>query len=182
MAVNDITQDKIKSATGKSWQHWLQLFESIDAKDLSHKDIVKKLAEITNVDGWWLQMVTVKYEQVIGRRETGQEKDGTYTMGVGKVVNSTMDDVFALWQEVAVPGKNYNGQQMLSDPKSTTSEKWRYWRAEFSDGTKAVVGIHQQKPGKVGFAIDQQKCQTKAQAEQWKAFWRTFVDHNFSQK
>lgn len=179
MAVQDISEKRLQEATGKSWQRWLEVFESINAKELDHKAIVKKIAEVTYVNGWWLQMVTVKYEQHIGRRKKGQEKDGTYTMGAGKVVNGTMDDIFANWQEAATPGMYYNGQKMVTDPKPTSSEKWRYWRAEMSDGTKTVVGIHQMKPGKVGFAVDQQKCTSEAHAKEWKAFWRTFVDKVF---
>jgi hypothetical protein len=125
-------------------------------------------------------MVTVKYEQHIGRRKKGQEKDGTYTMGVSKVVSGSMDDVFAAWQETTVPGKQYNGQDMITNPRPSTSEKWRYWRVEMSDGTKTVVGIHQAKPSKVGFAVDQQKCSTEAQAKEWKAFWREYSDAIFT--
>lgn len=179
MAVNDISEHRLQEATGKSWAQWLDLFKSIDAKDLPHKDIVKKLAELTDVDGWWLQTVTVKYEQEIGRRVKGQERDGTFTLGVGKVVNGNLDDVYAHWLEVAEAAKSFNGQK-IEDVRPSDSEKWRYWRANFADGTRAVVGVHQQKPGKVGFAIDQQKCSSLAQAKDWKAFWRRFVDDTFS--
>ncbi len=179
MAVNDISDERLASATGKSWAEWQKLFESINAKELSHKEITIKLAEKTDVDGWWIQMVTVKYEQAIGRRKKGQESDGTFTMGVGKVVNGNLDDVYAKWLDTAEATSAHNGHKIVNEPKATTSKKWRYWRAEYSDGTKAVVGIHQIKPGKVGFAIDQQKCQTEAQAKNWKAFWRNYVDKVF---
>lgn len=179
MAVNDISDKKIIDATGKSWVQWREVFKSINAKDLSHREITEKLSKDTDVGGWWIQTLTVKFEQEIGRRKKGQESNGTFTMGVGKVVDGDMDDVFAKWIETIVPGKEYNGQRMQSDPKSTTSEKWRYWRAEFSDSTKAVVGIHQQKVGKVGFAVDQQKCRTEAQAKRWKSYWRKKVEEVF---
>lgn len=178
MAVTDISEARIKEATGKTWSEWLTLFKSFKADQLTHKDIVKTLSKKTEVDGWWLQMVTVKYEQEIGRREKGQESNGSYTMGVGNVVDGELDDVFAKWLD-AVEGKQSFNSESVEDMSNSSSEKWRYWRANFANGTKAVVGLHQQKPGKVGFGIDQQKCITKDQAIEWKTYWRGFVGKTF---
>lgn len=178
MAVEDISDDRIVEKTGKSWAQWLKIINSFGGKDLTHKEIAQHLSEL-GVSGWYSQMLSVKYEQSIGRRVKGQDSDGTFTKGVGKVVNGELDEVYAKWLETVASLNTYNGQDVL-DTRKSESDKWRYWRANMADGTRTVVGIHQQKPGKVGFAIDQQKCVTKESADQWQDFWREFIDKTFS--
>lgn len=174
MAVNDISDERIVEKTGKSWADWKQLLDEQGSQALAHGEIAQNLMT-AGVPGWWAQMLTVKYEQVIGRRTPGQEKDGSYTRGVGKVVDGELDDVYARWLDVVASAPSFHDTAVLST-KQSQSDVWRYWRAELADGTKTVAAMHQQKPGKVGLAVDQQKCTTKAQAEAWKSFWRSYVD------
>lgn len=37
MGVQDISDEKLQQATGKSWQEWIKLFESFNAKDLDQQ-------------------------------------------------------------------------------------------------------------------------------------------------
>lgn len=166
--------EAIEKATGKSWAEWLEFFESIGAKDMTHHEIALKVFK-TDISGWWAQNVTVAYEQHIGRRVPGQREDGKYEVSVTKTVDGTLDDAMKWWLRKAAGLKEFSGVALDDKPKRSTTEKWRHWRVNLSDDTKVIVSTNQKSPGKAQLAVTSQKLASAQDAEHWRAYWKQFL-------
>lgn len=169
-----INIESIEKATGKSWDEWLKFFDSIGAKDLSHKEIAQKVHE-DGTPGWWSQNVTVAYEQHIGRRVPGQRSDGKFDVSVSKTIDGTMDEAFDKWLALVKDKKEFDGASVEGEPSTSKTEKWRNWRCKLADGSRIVVGIYQKASGKAGLGLAHEKLSSAVQAEAKRAFWQEFL-------
>ena len=117
-----ISEEAIERGTGKNWSTWMSWFGDANASEKSHTEIAKQLIEETDVNGWWAQMLTVAFEQEIGRRVPGQDCEGEYSVSASKTLNMSMDDALAWWLD-AVQGHDEFGDVPLSgDPEVTRTE------------------------------------------------------------
>src|SRR6185312_7829975 len=80
-----MSDDAVKSKTGKAWKEWFAILDKAGAKKMTHQEIVKYLNSEQGVGPWWQQMVTVTYEQHIGRRGEHQKPDG-YEISVSRTI------------------------------------------------------------------------------------------------
>lgn len=71
--VAGLSDEAVRSGTGKSWAQWVRLLDAIDAATLPHRDIAAHLREVHQIGGWWAQGVTVGYERIKGLREKAHE-------------------------------------------------------------------------------------------------------------
>ncbi len=97
VADQDISDEAVAAATGRTWPQWFALLTEWGAGELSHQQIAQRIFDNTETDGWWSQMVTVRYEQHIGRRVPGQTHAGDYQTSVSRTVPG---DVDAAWEAV----------------------------------------------------------------------------------
>jgi hypothetical protein len=67
--------------TGRKWQQWFTVLDSVGAAKMPHKQIAEYLYEKHGLSGWWSQVVTVVYEQERGLREKHQISDGFGILG-----------------------------------------------------------------------------------------------------
>jgi predicted Zn-dependent protease len=170
-----VSPEAIEKATGKSWDDWLAFFESIDAASLSHADIARKTHEQGGATGWWSQMLTVAYEQHIGRRVPGQDCEGEFSVAVSKILNSDMDASLQWWQN-AVGGQDTFADVAISrGPDVSETDKWRYWRAGLADGSRVNVNIYEKAAGKSILGIQHEKLESTEQVEHWRAFWKKLL-------
>lgn len=61
-----ISDEKVTAKTGKGWPEWFQILDSLKAKKLGHTLTAKRLGTIYHLNGWWSQVVTVRYEKEKG--------------------------------------------------------------------------------------------------------------------
>lgn len=178
MAIKSSNLAAIAKATGIEWDQWCSKLRAGGADKLTHKQIAElaftHIPPAVDNPGWWAQSVAVAYEQQISRRLPGQAQDGTFQGSVSSTIDADLDTALERWV-VCVQGRNeFNGHK-LSDPARTSgSERWRYWRADFSDGTKAQVDIGL-KGEKSSVAINITKAETPEQVSEWKSFWRQIL-------
>ncbi|MFV0392529.1 MAG: hypothetical protein ACK5KP_11730 [Paludibacteraceae bacterium] len=164
----------LETGTGKSWEEWLFFLENIQAKDLPHDEIAKKVNE-HGANAWWSQGVTVAYEQHIGRRLPGQTCDGDFQVTVSKTISGNVDDVLAKWI-VSVEGiTQFDGVKITREPAISQTEKWRYWRCGLEDQSTISVNIQNKSGiGKSSLSINHNKIQRFEDLERWRAFWKAF--------
>jgi hypothetical protein len=79
-----MSDEAVKSKTGKDWAEWFSVLDAAGAQDMSHKEIVAYLVEHYQVGPWWQQMVTVTYEQARGLRQNTRCR---------RVTRSALEDV-----------------------------------------------------------------------------------------
>jgi hypothetical protein len=160
----------IENATGKSWDKWVEFLERIDARELGHADIARKLSEQMGMTGWWAQTITVAFEQHIGRRKPGQTNHGKYQLTVSKTVVGTLDQARFKWLTVAGRRRTFSGVSVKGNPSTSRSEKFRYWHCLLSDGTRVTVGISQRAPGKSIIGLPHDKLKSANEIDRWRPF------------
>lgn len=165
----------IEKATGKSWDDWLGFFDSIGAKNLSHKDIAKKVHE-AGTPGWWSQNVTVAYEQHIGRRVPGQDCNGEFQVSVSKTLEGSMGEVLERWTKLTRGREEFSDIAISRDPTTSSTEKWRHWYCGLADGSRIAVNIYQKSPTKASLGLGHEKLESAEQAEHWCTFWKELLN------
>ena len=181
MRMNDPQNKKVlETGSGIRWQEWLDFLAPY--AELNHTQMAKIVHEKILAIGtskspeWWAQGVTVAYEQYIGRRKIGQTCDGLFSVTVTTTRSGTMDEVLVEWTTHNEGLTEYNGLVAVGAPRISKTEKWRYWRLDFVDGSKLSVNI-QTKPGskKSMLAINHDKLPSADDVVVWRAFWKDYV-------
>jgi hypothetical protein len=167
-----VSPEAIAKGTGKTWDDWIEFFDAMDAASLSHKDIARKTHEDGGATGWWSQMLTVAYEQHIGRRVAGQDCDGEFSVSVTKTLHADLDGALQWWLDAVEGVEELSGVAITSGPDVNRTDKWRYWRAGLADGSRVNVNIYEKSPGKTSLGIQHEKLESADQIEHWRAWWK----------
>jgi len=179
MGIKSSNTSAIANATGIPWETWSAHLTNAKAGEMTHKEIAElaftQMPSTLENPGWWAQSVAVAYEQQIGRRLPGQAQDGTFQGSVSTTLAADLDSALARWEQQVNGLELFNGQRLVERARTSGSERWRYWRASFSDGTKAQVDIGL-KGDKSSVAINITKAETPDQVSEWKSFWRQILD------
>lgn len=86
--------DAVRAATGRAFAAWTDILNQAGAADWPHPVIARWLADEQQVEGWWAQNLTVRYEQAIGRRMPGQQSDGTFAASASRRVSASEPGAF----------------------------------------------------------------------------------------
>lgn len=173
--MSELISDKaIERSTGDSWDTWLERLNEMGASNLTHKEIASKLVTDYQVAGWWAQSLTVRYEQVIGRREPSQSNAGDFAVSVSKTLDGTMDEALHWWLKIVQARTEFNGVPILTS-STTETEKWRNYRVALQDGSRVVVGIYAKTPTKAGFGLQHSKLPSTEAAEAWRIYWKSLI-------
>jgi hypothetical protein len=171
-----IGHEAIEKATGKSWSEWLVFFESIGAPQLNHKEIAQKAGDLGGAPPWWRQMVTVAYEQHIGRRVSGQDCNGQFSVSASKTIVGTLDVALEIWKTKAKGHTEFSDVPISRAPELSQTEKWRYWRCGLSDGSRISVNFSAKPQGKAVISIQHERLESMEQVEHWRKFWKEFIN------
>ena len=64
LLLNKLSSDKMREATGRGWDEWLEVLDAAGASTFDHKEIIAHLKENhPETDSWWRQSIAVGYEQ-----------------------------------------------------------------------------------------------------------------------
>jgi len=166
----------VQAATGKKWDEWYAILDSAGARGMPHKEIAQWLADGAAVsDPMWCQWITIAYEKQIGRRVTGQDCYGNFYATASKAVAGDLDSALDSWLRRVAGITDFNGLALAHAPKVSKSEKFRYWRAVFDDGSTINVVINAKGQGKCTVAIDHRKLADQEAVAAWKAYWKEFL-------
>ena len=58
-----ISDEKARTATGKTWQAWAEILDRFGVKKNGHASTVKYLRDKHSLNDWWSQVVTIRYEK-----------------------------------------------------------------------------------------------------------------------
>jgi hypothetical protein len=143
-----VSDEKLRAATGRGETDWFALLDAAGATSLNHTQIARWLAhEFPNLDGWWCQAVTIRYEQARGMRLPGQRADGTFSTAATRIVPGSPGEVL----EAAIA----HGAAWLGAPPSSTNPTAKTPTARWKlDGKQQVVATATTLPdGRVSVAF-----------------------------
>jgi hypothetical protein len=171
MPVKTFDTDKFKEPTGKTWAQWLKVAEKEGLAALPHDQIATRFSE-AGVPDWWSQMLTVAYEQHIGRRRPGQVGEHFRTQ-VNRTIEGEVAEVHGRWIKAQAKSKAFDGAAFEKAATISVTPKRSYWRVNLADGTKVQVAF-EPKPGpKTMINVTHDKLDSAADIERWKAFWKS---------
>ncbi|HXE74392.1 MAG TPA: SRPBCC domain-containing protein [Candidatus Xenobia bacterium] len=163
-----ISDAALRKATGKGWEDWFEFLDAAKAHKLGHKDIVDVLyKKHKNVDGWWLQMITVGYEQARGLRVRHQ-KPGGFEISSSKTVNVPVARLFMAFHDSALR------RRWLKDSNFTIRKATppKSLRITWVDGaTHLDVNFYPKGDTKSYVSLQHGKLADSRAAEKQKVYW-----------
>lgn len=169
----------IERTTRRAWAQWVQVLDDAGADALPHREIVGLVydhmpAGIDN-PGWWAQSVAVAYEQHRGLRRPGESRPGEFQASVSKTYSGDMDAALNAWLLLVQGRESFGGVPLQGEPGTSSSERWRYWRASLKDGSRVAVTISDKPGGKASVGVGHTKLGSPEEVERWKLLWRELL-------
>lgn len=171
-------------ATGIPWEEWTLHLEQAGGSSLDHQELarvagalIEERGECSNPD-WWAQSVAVAFERHIGRRTTGQVGDSTFQASCSRTLVGSLDQVADAWAGWAGAGRLPLGASLSlqGKPRLSSTEKWRYWRCDLSDGTRLVVTVGRSpRPDRSVLTIVQEGLPSAESRERSRDAWRAVL-------
>src|SRR6185312_3861236 len=167
-----MSDDAVKSKTGKAWKEWFAILDKAGAKKMTHQEIVKYLNSEQGVGPWWQQMVTVTYEQLIGRRGEHQKPDG-YEISVSRTIAAPVPKLYE-----AFGNKKSRAKWLKEDGLvQRTAVENKSMRVTWND-KKTILAIAFLSKGenKSQVVVQHMKLPTAKSAAAMKKFWGEALD------
>lgn len=165
----------IEAGTGVALTTWTRRIDAAGGRDLDHAAIARLLPQRWDVTEWWAQGVTVAYEQVIGRRVSGQSCEGDFSASASRTVAGDPDAVLARWDAFMTAQRRE--RLGLGGSALTSTARWRYWRAALTDGSRLSVNISAKDDRRSTLGIEHRGIGSAEGREVWKTAWtRTLTD------
>ena len=162
-----IGDEAVRAKTGKDWQDWFRILDAAGAQNMNHKQIVAYLDEHHQVEDWWIQMVTVTYEQARGLRARHEKPEG-YQISRSRTIPIPVERLFAAWQEddqrsAWLPYSEFSLRK--ASPNHSLRASWGGERSNLE------VRFTPKGPDKTQVTVQHSLLPDADQAEQMKTFW-----------
>ena len=166
-----MSDDAVKSKTGKTWSQWFKTLDAAGAKKMTHQEIARHLSAKAGVGPWWTQMVAVTYEQARGLRDKHQKPAG-YEISVSRTIDAPVGKAFKAWTDEKTRQKWLSSN--LTIRKATANKSLR---VTWEDGkTSLAVGFLSKGAGKSQVVAQHSKLPDAKTAAKMKKFWSEALD------
>jgi hypothetical protein len=162
-----ISDQAVQEKTGKGWAEWFKIINQAGGQELSHKEIVAFLKSRYGLSLWWQQMITVTYEQQIGRREKHQKSDG-FQISKSRTFNQPLEILQDAWVSVDLR------RQWLEHASVTIgrTNQSKSLRMNWGDGKTTVeVQFYPKGKLKTQLIVQHSKIDSLEEAEKLKHYW-----------
>jgi len=162
-----MSNDAVRSKTGKTWVQWFKILDAAGAKKLTHKEIVA-VAKKYDVGPWWQQMVTVTYEQARGMREK-HEKPSGYEISASKTIGASAIAIYEAWNNARLRAK-----WLPENPITIrTATPGKSIRITWVDGKSSLdVNFYEKGKSKCQITVQHGKLSNATEANRMKAYWK----------
>jgi hypothetical protein len=162
-----ISDEAVKAKTGRTWREWIETLDAAGGRDMAHAEIAALLDKKFGVPPWWTQMVTVGYEQAIGKRVRLQKTDG-FSATASKTLRAPASAAFKAFNETRARAawlKDDFTIRKATAPKSL--------RVTWKDGKSHLdVNIYPKGAAKSQVSLQHSKLTSARSADQMKQYWR----------
>ncbi len=189
-----ISDASVREATGKSWKQWHALLDKWGAKQKPHKEIARFLRDEHDVNSWWSQTITVRYERDRGLREVGQRADKRFELSVQRTIAVNPQRAFEAistareWNKwftqqakinLRVGGRYSNadkdeGEFLVIDPPRRLRFTWE--NARHCPGTVVQFDIAAKGAEKCAVCVTHGKLASQQDREHMKGGWTWAMD------
>lgn len=162
-----VSDEAVFARTGKHWEEWFQILDSINAASLPHKEIAEYINTAYNIDAWYSQTITVAYERERGLRKV-HEKPGGFEINVSKTINIPNEALFKFWDSDEIH-KKWLPKNSLTKRKSTENKSMRMGWNE--DATLLSINFYPKGDNKSQVVVQHTKLKSQKDADNKKKFW-----------
>src|SRR5688572_17167289 len=167
-----MSDEKIATKTGRTWQEWAHVLDEDNAAALPHREIAALVHGKHRVGDWWAQTVTVGYERIKGLREIGQRRSGSYEAAKSRTFGVPVSTLFEAWADGTARRKWLGGV----DAVVRTATAPKSMRLRWPDGTIIAVNFTAKGRNKSSVALAHTKLRDKVQADEAKTYWTARLD------
>jgi hypothetical protein len=163
-----VSDDVIRSRTGRGWEEWFELLDDWGAAERPHKEIARWLADEQEIDGWSSQAVTVSYERARMGRAVGQRPEG-FSVTAQKTVAVPVDRLYDGFVDESLR-ESWLPDGELRERTATRAKSARF---DWGDGgSRVIVGFEAKGAAKSTVALEHERLPDGEHAERMKTYWR----------
>lgn len=167
-----MSDEAVKAKTGKTWKEWFAILDQAGAKKMTHQEIVQLLHSKHNVGPWWVQMVTVTYEQQSGMRQNHERPDG-FQISVSRTLNVPVGRLFKSFENASARNE-WLREDGIEVRKATANKSMR---ATWKDKkTSLEINFYPKDTAKSQVVVQHSKLPTAAAATRMKGYWSKALD------
>ena len=167
-----MTDEAVRKRTGKGWEQWFRILDRAGGRNMNHKQIVACLAKRSpEIGGWWMQMITVAYEQERGLRERHQ-KPGGYEISRSKTIGVSLSPLYNAWTDARL-----RRRWLPETITIRTATPRKSMRVTWADGkTSLSVNFYAQGSAKSQVVVQHIKLPDAKAAERMKTYWTKILE------
>ena len=170
--VGTLTDDAVRSKTGKAWDEWCKILDKAGARMMDHAEIALLLQKQIGLSHWWSQMVAVGYENERGIRQDarGAPPGQRCEVTLSKIVASPRAAVWAAWQDPATLAR------WLPDAKFEISKTvpYKILHLDWPGETRVAVRLYERR-GKTRVVVSHGKL-AESDAGRLQKYWCEALD------
>lgn len=166
-----MSDEKVKAATGCTWERWVWHLDRVDAHKWPHREIAEYVHEKYKVPSWWTQTVTVGYERIKGLREKGQQRSGVWRASKSKTIAAAAGKVFNAFKQ-----PKQRTPWLPNKVVIRTSVPNKSLRLTWEDGSSVEVYLVVKGRSKSTVTVEHTKLSSRAESARVKAFWSDRLD------
>ena len=170
-AIAGMADEKVKNATGCTWEKWVYALDRHKAYELPHRELAVLIKKKYKTPDWWTQMVAVGYERIKGKRALGQRMDGRYHATKSRTFNVSVEELFDAWSTPKLRAKWLGDKNV----KVRTSTRPKSIRLE-QDGSIIAVWFTKKGAAKSVVSVDEDKLPSLEAANEVKKYWEERLD------
>jgi len=165
--ISGIGDEAVRAKTGRTWSEWIATLDRAGAREMTHAQIATLLDERFGVPGWWTQMVTVGYEQAVGKRVPRQKADG-FAASASKTIGVPPAVAFEAFNDPRARAAWLGDELTIRKATAPKSLRITCW-----DGTTHLdVNIYSKGTGRAQVTLQHTKLASARDAARMKQYWR----------
>ncbi len=167
-----ISTAALTKATGHDWGWWLEQLNAADCDKKEHREITRYIEQAFDISAWWTQSVAIGFERIVGLREIGQRREGSYDANKSKTLPVPVDVLYRAFDDPDIR-KNWLPDV---DWKVRTSTTPRSIRLNWSDGCPVALWFTAKGDAKSSVQIQHSKLASKEDVQRTKEDWSQRLD------
>jgi hypothetical protein len=162
-----ISTTALMKATSHTWGWWLDQLDALGCREKKHRDITRYVEETFDISAWWTQSMVIGYERIVGLREIGQSRSGTFSANKSKTLPVPVEELYRAFSDAGsrrawLPAVHW---------KVRTSTADRSIRLEWSDGCPVELWFTSKGEAKSSVQIEHRKLAAKEEIARVKREW-----------
>lgn len=162
-----LSTEAVQRATGHDWTWWLDTLDAAGFRTGEHREITRYVEATFDISAWWTQSAVIGYERIVGLREIGQRREGSYDANKSKTFPVSVATLYRAFSDSA------RREAWLPDTewKVRTATEDRSIRLDWGDGSRVGLWFTAKGEDKSTVQVQHGKLASKDDASRAKDAW-----------